>query len=42
MGTLATMNDSDVYTLTNQASGLALGIAGQSQVAVVLRLQKIL
>ena len=33
MGSLATMNDSDEYTLTNQASGLVLGIAGQSQTA---------
>ena len=33
MGTLATMNDSYDYTLTNQASGLALGVAGQSQAA---------
>jgi arabinan endo-1,5-alpha-L-arabinosidase len=33
MGTLASMNDTNQYTLTNQASGLVLGIAGQSQTA---------
>jgi arabinan endo-1,5-alpha-L-arabinosidase len=33
MGTLTAMNDSDPYTLTNLASGLALSVSGQSQTA---------
>lgn len=33
MGTLSPMNDSYQYTLTNLASGMVLGIAGQSQTA---------
>jgi arabinan endo-1,5-alpha-L-arabinosidase len=33
MGTLTTVNDSFQYTLTNAASGLVLGISGQSQTA---------
>jgi arabinan endo-1,5-alpha-L-arabinosidase len=33
MGTLTTVSDIDQYTLTNDASGLVLGISGQSQIA---------
>jgi arabinan endo-1,5-alpha-L-arabinosidase len=33
MGTLAAMSDTDTYTLTNAASSMVLGIAGQSQTA---------
>ena len=33
MGTLTPMDDSDQYTLTNAASGMILGISGQSQTA---------
>ena len=33
MGTLTAMNDSFTYTLTNGASGMVLGISGQSQIA---------
>lgn len=33
MGTLATVSDSDQYTLTNAASSMVLGISGQSQIA---------
>jgi arabinan endo-1,5-alpha-L-arabinosidase len=33
MGTLSPMGDSNQYTLTNAASGMVLGIDGQSQVA---------
>ncbi len=33
MGTLTTVSDTDQYTVTNDASGLVLGISGQSQTA---------
>jgi hypothetical protein len=33
MGTLTTVSDTNQYTLTNDASGLVLGISGQSQIA---------
>jgi arabinan endo-1,5-alpha-L-arabinosidase len=33
MGTVTTVSDTDQYTLTNDASGLVLGISGQSQIA---------
>lgn len=33
MGTLASMGDSNQYTLANASSGMVLGIAGQSQIA---------
>lgn len=33
MGTLTAMSDVDTYTLTNAASGMVLGIAGQAQTA---------
>jgi len=35
MGTLSSMDDGNSYTLTNAASGMELGIAGQSQAAGV-------
>ena len=33
MGTLTTVSDTNQYTLTNDASGMVLGISGQSQTA---------
>ncbi|HUB52486.1 MAG TPA: family 43 glycosylhydrolase [Terracidiphilus sp.] len=40
MGTLTTVDDSDQYTLTNAASGMVLGIQGQSQAAGTIVVQE--
>lgn len=40
MGTLATVDDTDQYTLTNVVSGMVLGISGQSQTAGTYAVQE--